>query len=73
LREYSQILWELAIANEYTKEIAGAGLPVGERVYILELPKLEAFEQHLLERMPQIYALARNIVKEAKTGPARAA
>jgi hypothetical protein len=73
LREYSSILWDLATANGYTQEIIGAGLPDGEKVYTLEFPKPEVFEQHLLERMPHIYALARTIVKEDKAGPARVA
>ena len=73
LQEYSAILWELALVNEYTKERVGIGLPEGERVFTLKFPKLEIFEQHLLERMPQIYALARNIVKEDAGGLARAA
>lgn len=64
LEEYSPILWELAVANDYTTEIAGMGLPEGERVFTLKFPELKIFEQHLLERMPQIYFLARKIVKE---------
>jgi len=73
LKEYSTILWELAQAYEYTNEIIGVGLPEGERVYTLKFPKFEEFELHLLERIPQIYALARNIVKEDTAGLARAA
>jgi len=73
LQEYAVILWELAQANGYTTEVRGFGLPDGERVFTLEIPKLEEFEQHLLERMPQIYALARNIVKEDAACMARAA
>jgi hypothetical protein len=73
LKEYSSILWDLATANGYTTEIMGAGLSEGEKVYTLNFPKLEIFEQHLLERMPQIYALARKIVKDDITTLARAA
>lgn len=73
LKEYSQILWDLATANGYTTEIASLGLPEGERVYTLFFPKLEVFEQHLLERMPLIYAQASQIVKEDATGLTRAA
>lgn len=73
LKEYSAILWDLAQANGYTSEVRGFGLPEGERVFILKFPKVEEFELHLLERMPQIYSLARNIVKEDRAGLACAA
>ena len=73
LREYSTILWDLATVNGYTQKIIGIGLPEGEQVYTLDFPKLEVFERHLLERMPEIYALARKIVKEDAPGLARAA
>ena len=73
LKEYSSVLWELAVANGYTNEIAGVGLPEGERVFTLKFPELEIFEQHLLERMPRIYSLALEIVKEDVAGLARAA
>ena len=73
LKEYAPILWDVATANGYTEEIIGAGLPEGERVYTLNLPKLEVFEQHLLERMPQIYSLALTLVKEDASGFSRAA
>lgn len=73
LREYSRILWDLATANGYTTEIASLGLPEGERVYTLSFPKLEVFEQHLLERMPLIYDQARSIVKGDGPGLGRAA
>lgn len=73
LREYSPILWDLAVANHYTAKITGFGLPEGEQVYIMNFPKVEIFERHLLERMPQIYALARKIVREDTPNLARTA
>ena len=73
LTEFSSVLWELALANAYPTEITGVGLPEGERVFTLTFPKLEVFEQHLLERMPQIYSLAREMVNDSKAAAARAA
>jgi hypothetical protein len=73
LREYSPILWDLATSNGYTAEITGIGLPKGEKVHILNFPGPEVFERNLLERMPQIYALARTIVKDDMSGLGRAA
>jgi len=73
LKEYSPILWDLAVTNGYITEIVGMGLPADERVYTLQFPKLEVFEQHLLKQIPHIYALARKIVREEMPGIAHAA
>lgn len=58
IEDFAEVLWELALKNEYAEELVTFGMENGLAAYMLELPAPEHFEPHLLEVLPQLAQLA---------------
>ena len=58
IKDFAEVLWELALENGYVEELVTFGMNSGLKAYMLDLPSPEKFEPHFAAVLPRLAQLA---------------